>query len=72
MKSLCSAAWLLTVAFGNLVVVIIAESTLFSNQVRYNRLERERKVRKYQTFGIIALYQILLTHLKCLRTKAIV
>ena len=33
MKSLCTAAWLLTVAFGNMVVVIIAESTIFSNQV---------------------------------------
>ncbi len=33
MKSLSQAAWLLTVAFGNLVVVIVAESSLFSNQV---------------------------------------
>ena len=33
MKSLCTAAWLLTVAFGNMVVVIVAESTIFSNQV---------------------------------------
>ena len=34
MKSMCQAAWLLTVAFGNIVVVIIAESSAFSNQVR--------------------------------------
>uniref|UniRef100_A0A1X7UEU9 Uncharacterized protein n=1 Tax=Amphimedon queenslandica TaxID=400682 RepID=A0A1X7UEU9_AMPQE len=32
MKSLCTAAWLLTVAFGDMVVVIIAESSIFSNQ----------------------------------------
>lgn len=29
MKSICQAAWLLTVAAGNLVVVVIAESNLF-------------------------------------------
>ena len=34
MKALCQSAWLLTVAFGNLVVVIIAESSIFENQVR--------------------------------------
>ena len=33
MKALCQSAWLLTVAFGNLVVVIIAESSIFENQV---------------------------------------
>lgn len=33
MKALCQAAWLWTVAFGNLVVIIIAESSLFANQV---------------------------------------
>ena len=33
MKALCQAAWLLTIAFGNLMVIIIAESSLFANQV---------------------------------------
>ena len=33
MKAICQAAWLWTVAFGNLVVVIIAESKLFESQV---------------------------------------
>ena len=32
MKSCLQAAWLLTVAFGNLIVVIEAESRLFVNQ----------------------------------------
>ena len=34
MKALCQAAWLWTVAFGNLFVIIIAESKIFSNQAR--------------------------------------
>ena len=33
MKAICQAAWLWTIAFGNLVVVIIAKSKLFDNQV---------------------------------------
>ena len=33
MKAMCQAAWLLTVAFGNLVVIIVAESSLFENRV---------------------------------------
>ena len=33
MKALCQAAWLLTIAFGNFMVIIIAESSLFTNQV---------------------------------------
>ncbi|XP_054012778.1 peptide transporter family 1 isoform X1 [Hylaeus anthracinus] len=33
MKSLLQASWLLTVAFGNLIVVIIAEGSWFSRQV---------------------------------------
>ena len=33
MKAVCQAAWLWTVAFGNLVVIIIAEGRLFANQV---------------------------------------
>ena len=32
MKSCLQAAWLLTVAFGNLIVVIEAEARLFTNQ----------------------------------------
>ena len=32
MKSCLQAAWLMTVAFGNLIVVIVAESHIFSNQ----------------------------------------
>ena len=31
---MCQAAWLSTVAFGNLVVIIVAESSLFANRVR--------------------------------------
>lgn len=34
MKSVLQAAWLLTVAFGNFVVVIIAKLALFNKQVR--------------------------------------
>ena len=33
MKAVCQAAWLWTVAFGNLIVIIIAESSIFANQV---------------------------------------
>jgi hypothetical protein len=33
MKSILSASWLLTVAVGNLVVVLVAESKLVANQV---------------------------------------
>ncbi|XP_046666171.1 peptide transporter family 1-like isoform X2 [Homalodisca vitripennis] len=33
MKSLISAAWLLTVSFGNLIVVIISEAKFFQSQV---------------------------------------
>lgn len=39
MKSLVQAVWLLTVAFGNLVVIIVAEAKIFSSQVnlwKYN------------------------------------
>lgn len=35
MKSLMQSSWLLTVAFGNLIVVIIAEISFFSRQVSY-------------------------------------
>lgn len=33
MKSVLSAAWLLTVAFGNLIVVVISEMKFFNTQV---------------------------------------
>ena len=33
MKAVCQAAWLWTVAFGNLIVIIIAEGRIFENQV---------------------------------------
>ncbi|XP_065184783.1 solute carrier family 15 member 2-like isoform X2 [Sycon ciliatum] len=33
MKSVMQAVWLLTVAFGNLVVVIVAEAEIFHNQI---------------------------------------
>ena len=33
MKSVIQAAWLLTVAFGNLIVLIIAGAKLFQEQV---------------------------------------
>lgn len=39
MKSMCQAAWLLTVAFGNLVVVIVAESSAFESQVKILEVE---------------------------------
>lgn len=35
MKSLMQSSWLLTVAFGNLIVVIIAEVSFFDRQVSY-------------------------------------
>ncbi len=34
MKSVLQAAWLLTVAFGNLIVIIVAEAKAFDDQVR--------------------------------------
>lgn len=34
MKSLLQACWLLTVAIGNLIVVIVAESSIFQRQVK--------------------------------------
>jgi dipeptide/tripeptide permease len=33
MKSVLQAGWLLTVAFGNLIVVIVAEAKFFDSQV---------------------------------------
>ena len=33
MKSVLQAAWLLTVAFGNVIVIIIAEAKAFDSQV---------------------------------------
>lgn len=33
MKSVLTAGWLLTVAFGNLIVIIVAEAQGFSSQV---------------------------------------
>jgi solute carrier family 15 oligopeptide transporter 1 len=33
MKSVLQAAWLLTTAFGNVIVVIIAEAKFFDSQV---------------------------------------
>lgn len=38
MKSVMQAAWLLTVSFGNLIVVIIAEAKFFERQVGTNFL----------------------------------
>ena len=35
MKAMCQAAWLLTVAFGNLVVIIVAESSIFADRVSF-------------------------------------
>ena len=32
MKSVVQAAWLLTVAFGNIIVILVAEAKLFSEQ----------------------------------------
>ena len=32
MKSVVQAAWLLTVAFGNIIVIIVAELKLFNDQ----------------------------------------
>lgn len=36
MKSVMQSAWLLTVALGNLIVVIIAEAKFFEEQVRHS------------------------------------
>ena len=33
MKALCQAAWLWTIALGNLVTIIIVEANLFESQV---------------------------------------
>ena len=38
MKSCVQAAWLLTVAFGNLIVVIVAESHFIKSQVRFLKI----------------------------------
>lgn len=34
MKSVITSGWLMSVAFGNLIVVIIAEAKFFDSQVR--------------------------------------
>lgn len=43
MKSILSAAWLLTTAFGNLIVVIISEMKLYDNQVSEYRTNEALK-----------------------------
>ena len=41
MKSVLQACWLLTVAFGNVIVVVIAEARFFKSQVIIKTLENE-------------------------------
>jgi dipeptide/tripeptide permease len=55
MKSVMQSAWLLTVAFGNLIVVIIAEAKFFEEQV----LEIQILAIKFEIFYIIIIFQIL-------------
>ena len=33
MRAMCQAMWLLTVSFGDLIVIVIAESSLFESRV---------------------------------------
>lgn len=35
MKSVLQAAWLLNVAFGNIIVIIVAEAKAFDSQVSH-------------------------------------
>ena len=39
---MCQAAWLLTVAGGNFIVIIIAESSAFENRVRVIIISTEK------------------------------
>jgi len=51
MKSLLAAVNLLTVAFGNLMVVIVSEVRYFENQVRKNHYNCIRNVHKILNMG---------------------
>ena len=40
MRSVMQAAWLLTVAFGNLIVIVVAEAKAIPRQVRSQHLQQ--------------------------------
>lgn len=53
MKSVLQAAWLLTVSFGNLIVVIIAEAEFFERQVsQMYLLDFKIKFYKFNFFAL--------------------
>lgn len=54
MKSLLQACWLLTVAFGNVIVVIIAEAKFFQSQAHEFFLFAALMIVDMAVFGLIA------------------
>lgn len=56
MKSLLQAGWLMTVAFGNLIVVIVAEAKFFDRQVNEFLLFAGLMTIDMIIFGVIAYY----------------
>lgn len=55
MKSVLQACWLLTVAFGNVIVVIIAETKFFQSQANEFFLFAVLMVIDMAVFGLIAM-----------------
>lgn len=55
MKSLLQACWLLTVAFGNVIVVIIAEAKIFQSQANEFFLFAALMIIDMAIFGLLAM-----------------
>jgi solute carrier family 15 (oligopeptide transporter), member 1 len=62
MKSLLQACWLLTVAFGNVIVVIIAEAKIFESQAYEFFLFAALMVVDMALFGYLAMRYKYVTH----------
>ncbi|KAI5735830.1 hypothetical protein M8J77_023203 [Diaphorina citri] len=62
MKSVLSACWLLTVAFGNLIVVIVAEAKFFENQAYEFLLFASLMVLDMGVFMFLAMSYQYVTH----------
>lgn len=64
MKSLLQASWLLTVAFGNVIVVIIAEAKFFNSQAN------EFFLFAVMMFIDMAFFALLAMHYKYVQEKS--
>ena len=53
MKSVVQASWLLTVAFGNVIVVIVAEARAFESRVSYVQIVHELKIYQNTIYSIL-------------------